>query len=338
MMKKPPVLVFMLVLLCATGSVACAQQTLSPYHLDKKIKVPGDGGWDYLTVDTVHRRLFVSHGNAVNVISLNTGIVEATIDGLEGVHGVAIATDLNRGFISEGQGNRVTVFDLSTLRIKARVPVTGKDPDCILYDPFSRRIFTFNGDSKNATAIDARTLKVLGTIRLGGSPEFAVSDGKGKIYNNLEDVNELVVLDPKSLSVLKRVTLTPCEGPTALALDRQHQRLFTACRGNRGLSVLDASTGGIITTLPIGAGVDAARYDPRTGLVFASSGDGTVTIIHEDAPDRYRVVQTLDIAPGARTMGFDPRTGKIFLSVGRRDLNQRGKVVPGTFNVLVFSN
>jgi YVTN family beta-propeller protein len=306
------------------------------YQFRKRIPLSGTGGWDYLAIDSVHGHLFVSHGDEVDVIALKTEKPFGKIDSLHGVHGIAIDEALNRGFISNGQDGQVTVFDLTTLKKTAHVAVTGTDPDCIVYDGFSGQVFTFNGRSGNATAVDARTLRVTRTIPLGGSPEFAVPDGKGKIYNNLEDRNEIVVIDTKTDSVVNRYSLSPCGGPSALAMDVRDGLLFTACRQNKGLSVVNSLSGRMVVTIPIGAGVDAAAFDPGTRLVFASCGDGTVTVIHEDSPAHYQVIQTLATQRGARTMALDTRTHRIYLSDGKRDPAQRTSVVPGSFGVLVY--
>lgn len=320
----------------SSANVQAQTKTIN-YHFEKRISIPGNSRWDYLGIDTVHQRLFVSHGDAVNVINLKNETVEASITGLHGVHGVAIAYSLNKGFISNGEANAVTVFDLSTLKELETIPVTGKDPDCIVYDPFSKQVFTFNGDSDNSTVINAKNLKVVGTISLGGSPEFAVSDNHGRIYNNLTDKNEIVVIDTKSDKIIKSYPIAPGDRPTGLAIDIAHQRLFTACRKNKGITILNAVTGKVITTLPIGAGVDAARYDPVTRLIFASAGDGTTTIIHEDNPDKYHIVQTLKTQEGARTMELDPDTHRIYLSVAQhKEGGERRAMVPNTFSVLVY--
>lgn len=335
-MKKRFYLLNFMVLGIFMTSPAQAQMKSPQYQFEKKIALAGDGGWDYLAIDAAHNRLFVSHGDVVNVIDLATETPATAIVGLHGVHGIAIADGLNRGFISNGKDNTVTVFNLSTLEKTASIPVTGNDPDCIVYDPFSRQVFTFNGHSQNATVINAKSLKVTGTIPLGGSPEFAVSDGGGKIFNNLEDKNELVVIDTKANKVIDRYPLAPCGGPSALAIDIRHERLFTACRENKGLSVLNALTGKIITTLAIGSGVDAARFDPSTQLVFASCGDGTVTVIRETSPDSYQVIQTIDTQKGARTMALNQISHKIYLSAGKRDPIHRRQTIPGTFDVSVY--
>lgn len=305
------------------------------YTFDKKIPVPGDGWYDYLSIDQANRRLYVSHGTTVHVIDLHTEKVIGAIDHLKGVHGIAIVNDLNRGFISDGGANEVVVFDLKTLKTIATIPLSSKDPDAIVYDPYSKLVFTFNGQSNNATALHPGSLKEVGTIELGGTPEFAVADGRGRMYNNLEDQNSLVVIDTKALKVIKKYPLNPCGQPTGLALDEKDQRLFAGCRENKGLSVADAKSGKVIVTLPIGAGVDAVAYDPVTRLIFSSNGEGTTTIIRQSTADAYAVVQTLKTQNRARTMALDTKTHKIYLSVAHFENNGR-KIVPGSFAVLVY--
>lgn len=305
------------------------------YVMDKTIALPGDGGYDYLSIDKVNRRLYVSHGAAVNVINLDTETPAGAIENMKGVHGIAIANKSNRGFISDGRANAVVAFDLKTLKTIATIPVDAKGPDGIIYDPFSDRVFCFNGDSNNAAVIDPNTLKQVGTVALGGAPEFAVADEKGKIYNNLEDKNSMVVFDTKTLKVLKTVPLAPCGGPTGIALDAGNNRIFTVCRENKGMSVVNISTGKVITTVPIGAGVDAVIYDPAHKLIFVSNGDATTTIIKQESPDKYRVVQTLATKTRAKTMAFDEKTGKIYLSVADFEPGTR-KAVPNSFKVLVY--
>lgn len=319
--------------------MAMAPQVLSAqtYVFEKAIALPGDGGYDYLSIDKVNNRLYVSHGTVVNVIDLNTeapvGVVEG--GGMKGVHGIAIVNKSNRGFISDGKANAVVAFDLKTLKIIATIPVDAKGPDGIIYDPYSDRVFCFNGDSNNSSVVDPNTLKQVGTVALGGAPEFAVADGKGRIYNNLEDKNSMNVIDTKTLKVVKNYLLAPCGGPTGIALDGKNGRIFTVCRENKGMSVVDIHTGKVITTIPIGAGVDAVIYDEAHKLIFASNGDATTTIIKQESADKYSVIQTLATKNRAKTMAFDAKTRKIYLSVPDFEPGTR-KAVPNSFKVLVY--
>ena len=322
-------------LICLGILSLAVQSQNNHYSLDKKIALPGDGGYDYLSIDQVNNILYVSHGTTVNVIDLTTEKPVAVISDMKGVHGIAIANDLNRGFISDGRANAVVVFDLKTYNKIMTIPINATGPDAIMYDAFTKQVFSFNGKSKNASVIDAVNLKQVGTIDLGGGPEFAVSNGKGLIYNNVEDKNVLNVIDSKSLKLIKNYPLAPCGTPTGLALDAKNQRLFTVCRENKGMSVVDASNGKLISTLPIGAGVDAVAYDPITKLIFCSNGDGTTTIFHQDTKDSYTMVQTLATQVRAKTLALDPKTHKIYLSVADMVAGTRN-AVPGSFTVLVY--
>jgi len=310
-------------------------QSSEVYVLDKKIQLPGNSGFDYLSIDDVNRRLYVSHGVSVNVVDLNTEQPIGEITGMQGVHGIAVANDLNKGFISDGRDDAVVVFDLKTLTKITTVKVTGKGPDAIAYDPFSHQVFAFNGESNNASVIDGSSMKQVGTVDLGGGPEFAVPDGKGKMYNNLEDKNSLNVIDTKALKVINNYPLAPCGRPTGLAMDAANNRLFTVCRENKGMSVVDIATGKVITTVAIGAGVDAVAYDPVTKYVFCSNGDGTTTIIKQNSADSYDVVQTLQTQVRAKTLALDKKTHKIYLSVAEFQQGTRN-VLPNTFTVLVY--
>ncbi len=305
------------------------------YVLDKTIALPGDASYDYLSIDKVNHRLYVSHGTSVNVIDLETEQPVGVIADMKGVHGIAIANKSNRGFISDGRADAVVAFDLKTLKTLAVIPVDAKGPDAIIYDPYTDRVFSFNGESNNSSVIDPNTLKQVGTVDLGGGPEFAVADGKGKIYNNLEDKNSLNVIDSKALKVIQNYPLAPCGGPTGIALDDANHRIFSVCRQNKGMSVVDANSGKVIATLPIGAGVDAVAYDPGTKLIFCSCGDGTTTIIKQQSADDYSVIQTLKTPNRAKTMALDTRTHKIYLSVAEFEPGTR-KVLPNTFKVLVY--
>ncbi len=324
------------------GGLASSPVASSGYRVIDTLRLGGDGGWDYLTFDPASRRLFVSHGTHVMVVDTDTKVAVGDIPDTPGVHGIAIASDLGRGFISNGRGATATIFDLKTLNRIGEVK-TGENPDAILYDRASGRVFTFNGRSGDATAFDAAHGTVTGTIPLGGKPEFAVADGKGRVYVNIEDKSEIVALDAKALQVKSRWPLEPCEEPSGLAFDSEHGRLFTVCR-NRLMAVVDAKTGRVVTTLPIGSGVDGAAYDPATGLVFASNGEGTLTIVHEDSPDSFRVVENVPTQAGARTLALDPKTHRVFLStaqLGPRPAptaevpRPRPSIVPGSFVVLV---
>jgi YVTN family beta-propeller protein len=313
---------------------ALAQATVN-FELYKKISIPGNGGYDYMTIDTMNNRLYVSHGTNVTVLDLKSEQIIGTIDQLMGVHGIAVAAEFQKGFISDGKANAVVVFDLRTLKTIQTISISGKDPDAIIYDPNSKQVFTFNGDSQDACVIDAATLVQTKTIPLGGTPEFAVSDGAGKIYNNLEDKNRMNVIDAKAGVVLSSFPLDPCGGPTGLAIDLLHQRLYTVCRKNKGMTVIEIPSGKAIATVPIGAGVDAVSYDAGAGLIICSNGDGTATIIHQDGPDQYSVVQTLGTQWKAKTHAFDHQTKKIYFCAF--DLQSDNKTrVPDSFKVLVY--
>jgi YVTN family beta-propeller protein len=296
----------MLVCVCASASVMGADG----YQITKKILVPGQGGWDYLTVDEGARRLYVSHGTQVEVIDVDSGRVVGKIENTPGVHGIAVAPEFGRGFVSNGQAATVTIFDLKTLKKIADVP-TGKKPDAILYDPATTRVFAFNGGSNSATVIDAKEGKVAGTIDLGGGPEFAASDGKGYVFDNLEDEGLVLKIDANKMAVEQR--WKACDAPSSMAMDRENRRLFIGCR-SKVMAVMNADTGQVLTTLPIGDHVDATVYDAETKLIFNSNGEGTVTVIRQESPDKYSVVETVKTLPRAKTMALDPKTHQIFLS------------------------
>ena len=282
------------------------------YQITKKIPIPGQGSWDYLTVDEGARRLYVSHGTQVEVLDLDSGAIVGKIENTQGVHGIAIAPDLGRGFVSDGQSSTVTIFDLKTLKMIAEVP-TGKKPDTIIYDPATSRVFAFNGGSNSATVIEAKDGKVAGTIDLGGGPEFAAADGNGYVYNNLEDESLVLKINSRTLKVEQRWPTAPCSSPSSMAIDRDNRRLFLGCR-SKVMAVMNADTGQVITTLPIGDHVDATAFDVETRLIFNSNGEGTVTVIRQDSPDKYSVVETVKTIPRAKTSALDPKTHRLFLS------------------------
>lgn len=323
-----------LLLLLVLFSIGSFGQS-SNYIFYKKIPLTGDAGYDYLFVDQGSHRLYVSHGNKVHVIDLAKMEEVGSIDSLQGVHGIAVVKELNEGFISDGRANAVRVFDLQTLATITNIPVTGKNPDAITYDPYSKLIFAFNHSSNNASVIDPKLKKETALIELGGSPEFAVADGKGRMFNNLEDKNSLVDIDTRTLKVEHTYSLSPCIAPTGLAMDPLNKRLFTVCSDNKGMSVVDMISGKVITTVPIGSGVDATAYDPGSKLIFASNGEGNVTIIRQESADVYKVIQTLPTQVRARTMALDPSTHNIYLSVAEPDAGTR-RPKPGTFAVLVY--
>ncbi len=336
-----------LLVLAVTGAkvpAVAGQAGGSGYHVIKKIPVGGEGFWDYLTFDGEARRLYISHGTHVQVLDPDTGTRVGDIPNTEGVHGIALVPEVGRGFTSNGRSSTVTIFDLKTLKEVGRVRTTGQGPDSVIYDPASRRVFTFNGESHNATAIDAASGTVAGTIELGGTPEFAVADGKGRIYVNLEDKSMLLALDSAQLKVESRWPLAPCENPSGMAMDREHLRLFIGCH-NQMMAVVDADTGRVLATPPIGRGVDANGFDPGTGLAFSSNGDGTLTIVHEDSPDKFTVVDNVATQRGARTMALDLKTHNVFLVTAEygprpaptaENSHPRPAQVPGSFTVLVI--
>ena len=307
----------------------------SDYRIFKTIQLEGDGGWDYLSVDEFNHQLFVSHSTRVNVVDLIKGEQIAVIPGTEGVHGIAIDNDLKRAFISCGKDSSVSVVGLLDYKLIAKVAVTGKNPDAILYDPFSKKVFTFNGRTSNSTVLDAKTLKVVATIPLSGKPEFAQTDEKGKIFVNIEDKSSLTIIDAKSLTVEKTWSVSPGEEPSGLALDRANHRLFSVC-SNKMMIVSDAVTGKVITSVPIGNGCDGVAFDPGTKRIFASNGEGTMTVIQQKSADQYEVTENFATQPGARTITCDPTTHHIYLSVGEYlpGTDRRRAVKPNSFKIL----
>jgi len=313
------------------------------YHLLKKVVLGGEGFWDYLVCDSAARRVYISRGTHVMVVDADTYAVVGDIPGTEGVHGIAIAPELGRGFASDGRSNTVTIFDLASLKVLGTAP-TGEGPDAIVYDPITKRVFTLNGRAGTATAIDAATGKPLGDITLGGRPEYAAVDGKGHVYNNLEDKSELIEIDAQNLKVTARWPLAPGESPSGLAMDQEHRRLFAGCH-NGMMVVVDADTGKVLATPKIGRGVDANRFDPGTQLAFSSNGDGTLTVVHEDSPDKFTPLADVTTQRGARTMALDLKTHKVFLVTAEfgpppaptpEHPHPRPQAVPGSFTLLVF--
>jgi hypothetical protein len=315
----------------------------SGYHLIKKVKLGGTGGWDYLTVDQATHRVFISRGTKVIVVDPTTEKVLGEIPDTTGVHGIALAAEFNRGYTTNGRTSNSTIFDMTTLK-KLGEAKTDKDPDGVIYDPFSKRVFTFNGDASSSTAIDAANGNVAGTVALGGGPEFAASDGKGKIFVNLEDKSQLVKFDAKTLKVDNTWPLAPCESPSGLAIDAEHEVLVVGCH-NKMMAFVDGNSGKVLGTVPIGQGVDANRFDPATGYAFASCGDGTLTIAHEDSPTKFSLVETVTTQRGARTMALDRSNHNVYTVTAdfgpapeatANNPRPRPAILPDTFVLLVY--
>jgi len=285
--------------------------TDSGYHVIGTYKLGGEGGWDYLTLDNASRHLYISRATHVIVIDADSGKPVGDIPDTPGVHGIALAPDLGRGFVSNGREGTVTIFDIESLKRIAKVK-TGDNPDAILYDPATKRVFTFNGRSHDSTAIDAANGTVLGTIKLEGKPEFAVSDGKGEIFVNIEDKSQLDVIDPSKLEVKSRWPLAPCQEPSGLAIDRKNRRLFSGC-DNKMMAVVDADSGKVLATPAIGDGVDATAFDDASGLAFASCGEGVLTVVREESPSKFTVVENVKTQEGARTLALDEKNHQVFV-------------------------
>ena len=327
--------------LLTAGLLIAAAFAAEGYKVINKIKIGGTGGWDYVALDNTNRRIYASHGTTVEVIDPDAGKVVGQIPQLHGVHGIAIAPELNKGFISNGQSNSVTVFDLKTLA-KLGEPATGQNPDAICYEPKTQRVFTFNGRSNDSTAVNAKTNEIVATFPLGGKPEFCVVDGTGKIYANLEDKSEVIEIDAAKPAVLRRTSLAPAEGPSGLAIDVKNKKLFSV-GDNKMMAVTDIATMKVIATPAIGTGPDAAGFDPGTGLAFSSNGDATMTIV-KLVNGKYEAVDTVPTVRGARTMTVDPKLHRVYLLAAEygpapaaKEGQKQGRppVLPDSFHVLV---
>lgn len=330
-------------LLSILGLSICTFAADSGLRVIKTYRLGGEGGWDYLKLDPDSRRLYISRATHVIVVDADSGKVVGDIPDTPGVHGIALAAELGRGFVSNGREGSVTIFDTKSLGLIKRVKEIGDNPDAILYDPATKRVFTFNGRSHDSTAVDAASGQILGKIPLGGKPEFAVSTGAGEIFANIEDKSELVKIDPQNLRVLNRWSLAPCQEPSGLAIDIKNRRLFAGC-DNRMMAVVNADNGKVITTLPIGDGVDADRFDPEDGLAFASCGEGVLTVVKEESPEKFSVLQNVPTERGARTMELDEKKHQIYLVTAKfgpapaateAQPHPRPAILPDTFEVLV---
>jgi DNA-binding beta-propeller fold protein YncE len=331
--------------------VACVALALpalaagSSYQLTQKYTLGGDGGWDYLTYDGVGKRLYISRGTHVMVVDPSKGTVVGDVPGTAGVHGIAVAPELGKGFTSNGRDNSVTVFDLKTLQPITTVKIPGRNPDAIIYDPASKRVYTFVAGPQAIVAIDAVTNGLLGSMPIGGKPEFATVDGRGTLFLNLEDTSQIIAGDTMQSQIKGTWALKPCEEPSGMAIDARSHRIFIGC-SNKMMAVVNSDNGAVVTTVPIGAGSDAMGFDPGTNLVFSSNGgDGTLTVVHEDTPDKYTVVGNPATQAGARTMAVDPGTHNVYLVTAQFNVaptpvpsgQPRRTMVPGSFTLLVMS-
>ena len=327
--------------LVTVALIVAAAFAAEGYKVLSKIKIGGGGGWDYATMDNSARRLYVSHCATVEVVDVDAGKVIGTIADVNGVHGIALATEFNKGFISSRGANAAFVFDLKTFEKTGQVP-TGKNPDAICYEPKTKRVFTFNGASSDATAIDAKTNEVVGTFAMGGKPEFCQVDGAGKIYVNVEDTSEVVEIDAAKPAVTRRVSIAPCDGPSGLAIDTKDKVLFSVC-GNKTMAITDTTALKVIGTATIGSGPDAAGYDAGTGLAFSSNGEGTLTIVKK-VDGKWQAVDTVTTERGARTMAVDEKAHRVYLLAAEygpmpeaKEGQKKGRppVIPDSFHVLV---
>ena len=324
-------------------ALLAASAVAADYHLINTYQLGGEGGWDYLTIDSSSRRLYISRATHVMVIDIDTGKSVGDIPDTPGVHGIALAPELGRGFVSDGREGMVTIFDIQSLKVISKVKA-GDNPDAILYDPASKRVFAFNGRSHDATAIDAATGTVAGTIKLEGKPEFAASDGKGEIFVNIEDKSLIDAIDPNKLEVKASWPVAPCQEPSGLAIDRKNRRLFAGC-DNKMMAVVDADTGKVITTPAIGDGVDANGFDPGTGLAFASCGEGVLTVVKEESATKFTLVGNVPTQQGARTMALDEKTHNVAVVTAKfgpppaptaDNPHPRRTILPDSFVVLVY--
>jgi DNA-binding beta-propeller fold protein YncE len=329
---------------CLSVMAMATTPVAGAYRLLQTIPIPGDDGWDHPTVDTTARRLYVTHGTHVAVIDVDSGQSLGKIDNTPGVHFTVIDPELGRGFISNGGAARLSIFDTKTFATIGEVKSTGENPGPTVFDPATRRIFTFNLNTNNATVVDSKDGKVVGSFDLGGKPELAGTDGKGSVFVNLVQKNVVLQIDAQKMTPSQSWPVAPGEGPRTMAVDPHNGRLFVGC-ANRQMVVLNSSDGRLISSVPIGSGPDDSAYDPETHLIYISNGDGTVSVIQQNAPDEYRLLETVQTAPGARNMALDLKTKRIFLPLSDRGPpppptaqapNPRGAFIPGTFRVLVF--
>jgi len=317
--------------------IAATLAAQGSYQITHTYEIGGNGGWDYLVPDPSTHRVYIGRSDRVMVVDETTGQLVGEVRGINGAHGTAVVDKLGRGFATSGQDSSIVMFDLASFQPLGKIHAA-EDADAIIYDPASNRVFSFNGDANSSTVVDPVAWKLVTNIPLGGKPEYGVSAGDGKVYVNLTDKAEVVEIDAKTLAVTRRWPTTGCRNPVAMAIDTQHERLFSGCRSGV-MAVSDYRAGKVVATLPIGTGVDGTGFDPASGDAFASCVDGTLTVIHEDTPDTYHVVQTLTTMPGSRNMGLDPSMHALFLSGGKFEPQPAGtrgrpKLIPGSYVLL----
>jgi DNA-binding beta-propeller fold protein YncE len=332
-----------ILLLSLVAAPSLAAQSSQSYEITHTYNVGGDGGWDYVVTDAPNHRVFIGRQNRVMVVDMNSGRLIAEVTGINGAHGTAVAPATGHGFATSGNDSSIVMFDLKTYKTLARIPAA-EDADAIIYDPTSKRIFSFNGDANSSTVVDAHMGTLVTNIPLGGKPEYGQSARNGKIYANLVDSSQIVEIDARTLTVTRRWSTAPCKNPVSMAIDTRHQRLFSGCRSGV-MAISDYKNGTVVATVPIGRGVDGAGYDPVFRDAYASNADGTLTVIHQDSPDSYRVVQTVQTAEGGRNMGLDPATHRIYVVSAKfgpvpadstaANPRRRAPIVPGTFMVMV---
>jgi DNA-binding beta-propeller fold protein YncE len=326
-----------LVVALTAGTLLLAQSG-STYHIAHTYPVGGEGSWDYVVPDPPNHRLFIARQTRVMVVDEDTGKLLGEVSPIDGAHGTAVAESTGHGFATEGNGKSVQMFDLKTFKLLGRIPAA-EDADAIIYDKASNRVFTFNGDAHSSTVIEPKEGKLITNIPLGGKPEYGASAGDGRVYANLTDTGEVVEIDAKAATVARRWSTAPCKNPVAMAIDTKNHRLFSGCRSGV-MAVSDYQAGKVITTVPIGSGVDGAGYNPATGDAFASNADGTLTVIHQDSPDQYHVAQTLQTPQGSRNMGLDPTNHRVYVVSAKFGpppaQGKRGPVLAGSFALMVI--
>ena len=319
-------------------------QSSSSYRVTHTYALGGDGSWDYIVPDPPNHRLFIARQNRLMVVDENNGMLLGEVTGIQGAHGTAVAEATGHGFATSGNDQSVVMFDLKTFKVLGRIPAA-EDADAIVYDGPSNRVFTLNGDAHSSTVIDPRAGTLITNIPLGGKPEYGASAGDGKVYANLTDTSEVVEIDAKTATVTRRWPTAPCKQPVSMAVDATHHRLFSGCRSGL-MAVSDYQAGKVVATLPIGTGVDGAGYDAASGNAFASNANGTLTVIHQDTPDQYRVIENVPTPQGSRNMGLDPTNHRVFLvsakfgppPAGAPPGRRRGVVLPGTFTLMVIEH